>query len=125
MVFAKRVFLVAAVYGFLALLPQYFMEDKVGRDFPPPITHAENFYGFLGVALAWQVMFILISKDPVRYRPAMLVGMLEKVAFGLATVVLFVQGRLSPVVLGAGCVDLLFAGLFAVAFLRTEPAKTP
>ena len=125
MVFAKRVFLVAAVYGFLALLPQYFMEDRVGRDFPPAITHAENFYGFLGVALAWQVMFVLISKDPVRYRPAMLVGMLEKVSFGLATVVLFLQGRLSPVVLAAGCVDLLFAGLFVVAFLRTEPAKTP
>lgn len=37
--FARRVFTVAGVYGILVLVPQYFMEAKVGRDYPPPITH--------------------------------------------------------------------------------------
>jgi hypothetical protein len=41
MTFAKRVFLIAGVYGVLVLAPQYFLEARIGRDFPPPITHPE------------------------------------------------------------------------------------
>lgn len=122
MKFAKRIFLIAAAYGFVVLLPQYFMEAKVGRDFPPPITHPEYFYGFVGVAIAWQWLFVLIARDPVRYRLAMLPGMLEKVAFGGAAVALYLQGRLATATLGFGIVDLIFAALFLVAFQRTSPA---
>ena len=39
MKFAKFVFLVAGIYGLIVLLPQYFLEGKTGRDFPPSITH--------------------------------------------------------------------------------------
>lgn len=117
--FAKRVFFLAAVYGVLALAPQYFMEAKVGRDFPPPITHPEHFYGFIGVALAWQFVFFLIARDPVRYRPVMLVAIVEKLAFGVAAVVLFAQGRLAALILGAGLIDLLLATLFALSWRLT------
>ena len=41
MIFARRVFLIAAVYGFIVLLPQDFLEGQIGRDVPPPITHPE------------------------------------------------------------------------------------
>ena len=61
--FASRVFRIAAIYGLIVLVPQYFMEGKIGRDTPPPITHAEYFYGFVGVALAWQPAFLLIARD--------------------------------------------------------------
>lgn len=120
MKFARRIFLTAAGYGFVALLPQVFMEAKVGRDFPPPITHPEYFYGFIGVALAWQFLFVLIARDPVRYRPAMLPGALEKIAFGAAAVVLYMQGRLASATLGFGIVDLVFATLFLIAYQRTS-----
>jgi|SRR5579872_615904 len=43
-----------------------------GRDTPPAITHPEYFYGFLGGALAWQFLFLVLSTDPVRYRPMIL-----------------------------------------------------
>ena len=119
MTFARRVFLIAAVYGVLVLAPQYFMETKVGRDFPPPITHAEHFYGFIGVALAWQVLFLVIARDPVRFRPVMPVAALEKLAFFVAAVVLYVQGRLAALVLGAGLIDLVLALLFLAAFRFT------
>ena len=119
MTFARRVFFIAAVYGVIALAPQYFMEARVGRDFPLPITHPEHFYGFIGVALAWQFVFFLIAREPVRYRPVMLVAILEKLAFGIAAVVLFAQGRLAPLVLGAGLIDLILAALFAVAWRLT------
>ena len=119
MTFARRVFLVAAVYGALALVPQYFLEARIGRDFPPPITHPEHFYGFVGVALAWQVLFFVVARDPARLRPVMPVAVLEKVAFGGAAVVLFLAGRLHPLMLGAGLSDLVLAALSLAAWLRT------
>jgi hypothetical protein len=61
-VFAKRVFFRAGVYGLIVLVPLYFLEDRLGRIFPPPLTHPEDFYGFIGVALAWQLAFLTISR---------------------------------------------------------------
>ncbi|MGZ4811003.1 MAG: hypothetical protein ACXV7D_16890 [Thermoanaerobaculia bacterium] len=117
--FAKRAFFIAGVYGLVALIPQYFMEGKVGRDYPPPVTHPEFYYGFIGVALAWQVLFFIIARDPVRYRGAMWPAILEKVSFGLANIVLFAQGRLSAVMLAGGIADLIFAEMFYVAIRKT------
>lgn len=116
--FARIVFRVAGVYGFLALLPQYFMEQQIGRDYPPPITHPEHFYGFVGVALAWQAAFLVIARDPVRFRPLMIPAVLEKATFGIAVVVLFFQSRVSGMVLGFGAFDLLLGGLFFFVWLR-------
>ena len=68
MVFASRTFFIAGIYGLLALVPMYFLEGRIGRDYPPPINHPEHFYGFLGVAVAWQAAFLVIGRDPVRFR---------------------------------------------------------
>jgi hypothetical protein len=119
MTFARRTFLFAGVYGVVVLLPQYFLEAQIGRDYPPPITHPEHFYGFIGVALAWQVVFLILSMDPVRYRPMMIPAVLEKLAFAVPAAVLFTQSRLAGVVVAFGMVDLSLAVLFTLAFLRT------
>lgn len=119
---ASRIFLVAALYGMAVLAPQYFLEAKVGRDFPPPVTHPEHFYGFVGVALAWQLAFLLIAKDPVRYRLFMLPAIAEKLAFGLAAPILFLLGRAPAPVAFFGGLDLLLAALFLVAFRSTRGA---
>lgn len=50
--FTSRLFLIAGIYGLLVLVPQYFLEEKNGRDYPPAITHPEYYYGFVGVAVA-------------------------------------------------------------------------
>lgn len=120
--FARRLFLIAGIYGLLVLLPQYFLEAKNGRDFPPPITHPEYYYGFIGVAVAWQVLFLIIAKDPVRYRAMMIPSVLEKASFGIAAVVLFLLGRIPPLTLGFGILDLIFGALFVAAYVRT-PAR--
>ena len=120
MKFARWTFRIAAIYGLVVLLPQYFLEAKTGRDFPPPITHPEYFYGFIGVAVAWQLAFLIISRDPVRYRAMMLPSIVEKATFAVATIALFLQGRLSAQMLGAGLIDLLLGILFVVAYLRTS-----
>lgn len=108
------------------LLPQYFLEERNGRDYPPPITHPEYFYGFIGVAVAWQVLFLILSRDPVRYRAMMIPAILEKMSFGVAVPVLYAQHRLAPILLGFGIIDLIFGALFALAFVLTAgPVESP
>jgi hypothetical protein len=70
---ARWIFGIAGVYGVLVIAPLYFMEARIGRDTPPAITHPEYFYGFVGVTLVYQIIFLLIAREPVRYRPLMLV----------------------------------------------------
>lgn len=88
MKFAKWTFLIAGVYGLLILVPQYFLEIQNGIDYPPVINHPEYYYGFIGVAVAWQFVFLLISRDPKRYRLVMLVAVIEKFSYGFATIIL-------------------------------------
>jgi len=121
MKFARGLFRTAGIYGLIVLLPQYFLEEQIGKDAPPPIAHPEYFYGFLGVALAWQVLFLIMSTDPQRYRPVMIPSILEKLGFGLAAVVLFVQQRAPAMIFLGGCIDLILALLFAIAYAKTAP----
>ena len=110
----------AAIYGVLVLAPQYFLEERIGRETPPPITHPEYFYGFVGIALAWQLVFFVIARDPVRYRPLILAAVVEKGSFGFAAIALFLAGRLSAQMLGAGLIDLVLGTLFVIAYVRTS-----
>jgi len=121
--FAKIVFLIAGIYGLLILSPIYFMEKTIGRQTPPAITHPEYFYGFLGAGLAWQVLFLVLATDPVRYRAMILPSALEKVAYGIALVVLFAQHRLPLSAFAIGSVDWIFAFLFLAAYFTTKPRR--
>ena len=113
------VFLVAGIYGLLVLVPQYFLEAKTGHDFPPPITHPEYYYGFVGVGVAWQVLFLVLSTNPVRYRLMMIPSMLEKLSFVVPAAILYTQQRIPTVILGASLMDLLLGVLFLIAFVKT------
>lgn len=110
----------AGIYGLIVLLPQYVMEAQIGQDYPPPITHPEHFYGFVGVALAWQVAFLVIASDVRRFRPLMLPAIVEKLAFFLPTLWLFLGGRVAAAVLAVASIDLCLGTLFLASFLRTR-----
>lgn len=114
--FAQRVYYFAAIYGLIVLLPQYFLESKL----VPPTTHPEQFYGFVGIALAWQFVFLLIARDAVHYRSLMPITVLEKLAFGLPVLILYAQARVAVEVLVVGCIDLLLALLFVLAFVKVR-----
>lgn len=120
MKFAKIVFWIAGIYGVLVIAPLYFLFDTIGKQDPPPITHPGFFYGFAGVALAWQVAFFVIATDPVRFRPMMIPSIIEKLTYGGAVIVLYLQQRMRAPDLVLGCVDLLFAVLFLIAFSKTK-----
>ncbi len=119
MSFARWVYRIAGIYGLLCLAPFLFLEEKIGRDYPPAITHPEHYYGFVGVGLAWQVAFLILASDPVRYRPLMIATLVEKAIFGVATIVLFAQQRIPGPVLGFGITDLVLGTLFLISYLRT------
>ena len=119
--FARRVFLVAGIYGIVVLAPQYFVELGL----PVLIERPEHYYGFIGVALAWQVAFLIIASDVVRYRPLMLAGVLEKVSFGGAVAILYAVDRVSVGVLLAGTLDLILGALFIAAYTTTRPSVNP
>jgi hypothetical protein len=95
---------------------------SVFREYPPAINRPE-FY-FAGVTLAWQVMFLVIGSDPVRYRVAMLPAMLEKAGFALAVPILYAAERVTVVWLGFAAMDATWLVLFVVAYLRT-PKEPP
>ena len=117
--FARIIFLIAGIWGVLILTPLYFMFNTIGRQDPPPITHPAFYYGFVGAGLAWQFAFLVIAKNPVRFRPMMLPSIIEKFTYGIALVTLYLQGRLHTADMGFGEIDLFFGVLFIAAFLKT------
>jgi hypothetical protein len=122
MKFAKTVFWVAAIWGFLVLTPLYFMFDLIGRKDPPPITHPAFYYGFVGAGLAWQLAFLIIATNPARFRPIIPAAIIEKFSYGIALIILHAQGRLPATDLTFGGADLLLGILFIVAFVRVKSA---
>lgn len=123
MKFAKYVFYIAGAYGIFALAPQYFLESKNNIDFPPAITHPEYFYGFIGVALAFQFVFLIIARNPVRYRPFMIPSVIEKFSFAVALIILYLQERLHAMILGLGFIDLALGILFIIAFIKSPKER--
>jgi hypothetical protein len=122
MKFAKIVFWIAGIWGVLTLTPLYFMFDLISRNDPPPITHPGFFYGFAGTALAWQIAFFFIAKDPARHRPLMIPSVLEKLSYSAAVVILVLQGRMHPQDLVFAGTDLLLGLLFVLAYFKTRPS---
>ncbi len=120
MKFAKSIFWTAGIWGILVLTPLYFMFDLIGRKDPPLITHPAFYYGFLGAGLAWQVAFLIIATNPVRFRPLMIAAVLEKFSYAGALTILYLQKRMHGFDLTFGMVDLLFGVMFLVAYIKTK-----
>ena len=112
----------AGIYGVLVLFPCYFCEGLIGRLVPPELNHPEMFYGLVGVGLAWQIAFIIMGTDPVRYRPLMPAAMLEKFSYVGALTVLYAKGRVPALLLGPGLGDLILGLLFVHAWIKTGSA---
>ena len=110
---AKIIFWTAAIYGILALLPGFFAEAQLS----PPLAHPEYYYGFFGLAVVFQLVFILIARDPLRYRPLIPIAILEKAAFFFPTLLLWSQGRIAAgTTLAGAIIDGMLMLLFIAAW---------
>lgn len=119
MKFAKIVFWIAGIWGVLVITPLLFMFDLIGRNDPPPITHPGFYYGFVTAALAWQIAFFIIARDPVRLRPLIIAAVIEKFGYAIAVFALYAQQRIHPGDVVFAGVDVLLGLLFIMAYVKT------
>ena len=119
MKFARTVFLIAGIWGFVVVAPLYFLFDLIGRSYPPPITHADLYYGFVGITLVWQVAFLIIATDPIRHRPIMVAAILEKFIYIGTMTLLYLGGRIVAGQFAVVAPDCVLGLLFVAAFART------
>ena len=116
--------MVAGIYGLLVLVPQYFLEEKTGRDYPPAISHPEFYYGFIGVAVAWQIAFLMISREPQRHRPIIIASVVEKYSYGIAVITLYTLDRVGALILSTAIVDIFLGTMFLRAYRKLISART-
>jgi hypothetical protein len=116
---ARWIFWIAGLYGLLALTPNYFLLEQIEAE-SPPVTHLEYFYGFLGVGIAWQLAFLVIGHNPLRFRPLMLVAIVEKISFVIPVVMLYHRSQVVPMVFAFGMIDLLLGTSFFIAWWLTR-----
>ncbi|HUS18324.1 MAG TPA: hypothetical protein VMZ25_01625 [Terriglobales bacterium] len=120
----KYLFYICGFYGLLVIAALYFRERAIAAAGLPGITYPEFFYGFIGVGLAWQLAFLVIGGDPLRYRPLILVAVIEKIGFGLPAALLYKAGRIPAEMFAAGMLDLLMAVLFTIAWVQLGKAAS-
>ena len=118
--FARIVFMVAGIWGVVVLAPLYWLVDLTGHRYAPPTDYPQFFYGFLSVAMAWQLAFLVIASNPARLRPLMVAAVIEKLGFVLTVVVLHGQARLSSRDTQVIVPDLLLGILFVIALIKTQ-----
>ena len=116
--FARIVFVTAGIWGIAVLTPLYWLVDITGRRYGPPGDYPHFFYGFLGVALAWHLAFLMIRASPARFRALMIPCTIEKFGDVATTVTLYALGRIAWVDAQAAIPDGLLGVLFVVAFLK-------
>ncbi len=120
MKFAKYVFIIAGVWGIAVLTPFYWLVDVTGRRYAPPTEYPHFFYGFFAITMAWQLAFLVIGSNPIRFRPLMVPSMFEKFSYVVTLVLLYNQARISAADFQAAIPDLILGILFVVAFVKTR-----
>jgi hypothetical protein len=71
------------------------------------------------------MVFVLIARDPIRYRSIMTITILEKLIYTVPVVVLYLQGRVDARLVPPSLIDPVFGALFAIAYFRTsKPASS-
>ena len=122
--FARIVFVVAGIWGLAVLTPFYWLVDVTGRQYTSPTEYPHFFYGFFSVAMAWQIAFLVIGSNPVRFRPLMIPAAIEKFGYVVTLAVLYGQARISTADAQAAVPDLLLGILFIVAFAKIRSRGT-
>ena len=111
---AKWFFLIAGIFGLLFTIPLAFTENLM------EVKQPEFYYGFVFLDICWQILYLVLSTDPVRYRPMMIPAILAKGSGTVALTWLYLIGRVSSQWIAIGALDGIFAILFLIAFLATR-----
>lgn len=120
MKFANWTFRIAGIYGLLVMIPIAFAEKLMEQMMPPVVNHPEFFYGFVLLNICWQVVYLFLARDPLRFQPIMAPAFLAKASAPCILFWLVLQGRISSQWILTAVIDGVFAFLFLTAFLITR-----
>jgi hypothetical protein len=112
----------AAIYGLVLLLPLYFLETTVAAPASRLIA-PEFFYGFVGAAGSFQLIYWMMGGDPMRYRPLMPVAVVAKLSFWIPVTILWAMGRTTTSTFVITCGDLILAIAFFAAWRSLRAAS--
>ena len=106
----------AAIYGALALTASLLAQTSAGR-------RTLDGLAFALTALAFQIFFWIVGGDPIRYRPVMLAGVAEKLAFGVPALWFAASGRAEATVAIFALIDLMLGAGFVLAWNATAHSR--
>jgi hypothetical protein len=118
MKFARWVFLIAGLLGLLPLVPVIYSILVSGQAIlPNPGSMGLFFYAFLLQYVCWQILYFILARDPLRFRPMMILAFFAQLLTPFNTAWWYFYGftRWVPIAI----VDLVLAILFLVAFWIT------
>jgi len=111
----RWIFLIAGILGLLLVIPVAYNLITSGQELLPNFESTGLFvYVFLFQYTCWQIFFFIISRDPARYRPMMILAFLVEVSMPFNSIWLYFYG-LKPWIF-LTIVSLIFALLFLIAF---------
>jgi hypothetical protein len=111
---ARWIFLIAGVFGLLSTVPLAFSAKMMGARQP------EYYYGFVFLDICWQILYLFLASNPVRYRPIMIPAFLAKSSGTVALTWLYLLGRVSVQWVVIGVVEGVFALFFLAAHRATR-----
>jgi hypothetical protein len=117
----KRIYTIAGIYGLIVLLPLYFGEHALAA-MGQVLTKPEYYYGFIGAAASFQLVYLMIGRDPVRFRPLMPLTLIAKLSFTFPVAILFLSGRVDLITMIMASVDALIGLAFLWAWRVTPVA---
>ena len=118
MKFARWTFLIASIFGLLPVIPFLRAALFDEPDFLPEIgSMGLFFYIFIVQFVCWQIFYILISRDPARYRPLMILAFFVELIGAINPIWLYFYGYKLWILIAI--LNILFALLFLVAFYLT------
>jgi hypothetical protein len=117
----KRIFTVAGIYGLIVLLPLYFGEHALAP-MGQVLTKPEYYYGFIGAAVSFQLVYLTIGRDPLRFRPLMPLTLIAKLSFTIPVAILFFSGRVDLITMIMAVIDALIGLAFLWAWRITPVA---
>lgn len=116
-----RIYTVAGIYGLIVLLPLYFGEHMLAA-MGQVLTRPEYYYGFIGAVVSFQLVYLMIGRDPVRFRPLMPLTLIAKLSFTIPVAILFLSGQVDLVTMIMASIDALIGLAFVWAWLITPVA---
>lgn len=98
--------------------PTVLLRGDAETDTGTPLTHPDFYYGFVSVVISWQVAFLIVSRDPLRYRLLLPALLLKKLLYPAATYVLYAQGRVQRSTFAVASVDFVWLVLFVAVWVQ-------